>query len=151
MADTMSAVKNKIQDVSNSVGQAASCAAENVKNVAGNFADVAKAAACNMSKEGQQAASYVGQKAGEATSVVGDRLRAAGDAIRQNVPQEGSLGQASNAVASTLENTGDYIKREGLEGMFNDVTCMIKKNPIQSLFVGIGLGFLMARATSNRS
>ena len=33
----------------------------------------------------------------------------------------------------------------------NDVTNLIKRNPIPALFVGIGVGFLLARACTPRS
>ena len=82
---------------------------------------------------------------------MGGRFRAAGDAIRQNLPQEGTLGQASSAVAKTLEDTGSYLEREGLQGIACDMTKMIKNNPIPSLMMGVGLGFLIARATTPRS
>ena len=151
MADAMTTVKNKAQDVGNTFGQAAASAAENVKNAAGYVSDKARDAACTVSKEGQQAASYLGQRAEDATEVVGNRLKTAGEAIRQNAPHDGVLGKASSAVAKTLEDTGSYLQREGLEGMACDMANMIKRNPIPSLFIGVGIGFLLARATTSRS
>jgi len=162
MADAMTTMKNKAADVGNSFNQAANTAADNFKSAAGNVADQArnvadqaKRTAANLSAEGQQAAqqaaSYIGQRAEDATDAFGGRLKAAGDAIRQNVPQDGTLGQASSAVAKSLEETGDYIQREGLEGMACDMTNMIKRNPIPSVLLGIGVGFLLAHATKARS
>lgn len=151
MADTMATVKNKAQDFGNTFGQAASNAAEGVKNAAGYVGDKAKDAACNVAKGTEDAASYLGQKAEDATAAVGGRFKAAGDAIRQNMPHDGTLGQASSAVAKTLEDTGSYLEREGLQGIACDMTKMIKNNPIPSLLIGVGLGFLIARATTPRS
>jgi hypothetical protein len=54
-------------------------------------------------------------------------------------------------VASTLEQGGRYIQEEGLSGMTDDLTNLIKKNPIPALLFGIGIGFLLARVTSSRS
>jgi hypothetical protein len=90
-------------------------------------------------------------KAEEATSAIGGRLKAAGEAIRHNAPHEGRFGQASEAVAQTLNNTGDYLEREGLAGMGKDLTELIKRNPIPALLLGIGVGFLLARATNSRT
>ncbi len=151
MADTMTTMKNKAQDVGNTLGQTATSVAENVKSAAGYVGDKARDAASAVTKEGQQAASYLGQKAEDATGAVGNRLKAAGEAIRHNAPHDGALGQASSAVAKTLEDTGGYLQREGLEGMACDMANMIKRNPIPSLFVGVGIGFLLARATTSRS
>jgi hypothetical protein len=90
-------------------------------------------------------------RAEEATDAVGNRLKAAGDAIRQNAPHEGTLGQASSALAKSLEDTGEYIKREGVEGIACDVSNLIKKNPIPSLFFGVGIGYLLAHAMKSRA
>lgn len=144
MADAITTMKNSVQGVGNSLGQAANAAAEYVS-------DAAKGMACTASKDGQQAASYLSHKAADATVAVGSGLKAAGDAIRQNAPHDGALGQASSVVARTLDETGDYLKREGLEGMACDVTNMVKKNPIPALFIAVGVGFLLARSTSPRS
>jgi hypothetical protein len=155
MADTMSTAKDKVQNFGNSVGQAATNAAnnaaDNVKNAAGYVQDRAKDAACQVSKSAEDAASYFGQRAEDATTAVGGRLKAAGDALRHNVPQDGTLGQASSAVAKTLEDTGSYLEREGLQGISHDMTNLIKRNPIPALLIGVGLGFLVARATTSRT
>jgi hypothetical protein len=60
-------------------------------------------------------------------------------------------GEASTAVANTLENTGRHLQKEGLKGIADDVTNLIRRNPIPALLVGLGVGFLIARATTRRS
>jgi hypothetical protein len=50
-------------------------------------------------------------------------------------------------VAETLDSGGRYLKEEGMTGMANDLTDMIKRNPIPALLVGVCLGVLIARAT----
>lgn len=151
MADVMTTARNKAQDFGNTLEQAAGGAAEGVKNAAGYVSDKAKDAASNLAKGTEEAASYLNQRAEDATAAVGGRLKAAGDAIRHNAPHDGTLGQASSAVAKTLEDTGSYLEREGLQGIACDMTKMIKNNPIPSLMIGVALGFLIARATTPRS
>ncbi len=150
MTDTMT-MKNKAQDVVNTLGREAHCVTDSLKNAAGCVGDAAKDVGSNISQAGQQAASYLGHKAEDATSAVGGGFKAAGDAIRQNAPHDGTLGQASSAVAKTLENTGNYLQQEGLEGIASDMANMIKKNPIPSLLIGVGVGYLLARSTTSRS
>lgn len=147
MADSMTTAKNKIQETSDACGQAAANASEGLKSGANYVMDQVKDAAGNAAK----AASYLDSKAEEATAAVGSRLKSAGEAIRQHLPQEGQLGEASAAVAQTLSDTGDYLKRQGLEGMGGDLTKLIQQNPFAAMFVGIGLGFLIARATTPRN
>jgi hypothetical protein len=51
-----------------------------------------------------------------------------------------------------LESGGRYLQQEGLSGIMDDVTELVKRNPIPALLLGIGIGFILARATSsNRS
>lgn len=151
MADVTTMAKNKIQEATNAVSQGAAGAAENVKRAAGYVAEQANEAACNASKGIANAGSYIDQRAEEAACAIGGGLKAAGEAVRHNIPQEGRLGQASSAVAQRLTETGDYIEREGLEGIVKDVAGVIRKNPIPALLIGIGLGVLVARATSSRT
>jgi len=151
MADVMTGAKNKMQEVGNSAAQAATGAAEGVRNAANYVTDQAKQAATNASKSAANVGSYVENKAEEATSSLAGGLRAAGDAIRQNAPHEGRLGQASSAVAQSLEDTSNYLEREGLQGIGKDLSSLIKRNPIPALLLGIGLGFLVARATTTRT
>jgi hypothetical protein len=58
------------------------------------------------------------------------------------------LGSAASGVASALDRTGDYIREQGLSGMANDFTNLIRRNPIPALLIGVAVGFLFARATS---
>jgi hypothetical protein len=57
------------------------------------------------------------------------------------------LHNAASKVADTLDSGGRYLKEEGMTGMANDLTEMIKRNPIPALLVGVCLGVLIARAT----
>jgi len=145
----MTNTKNKVQEAGNTCAQAANTAAEGVKSAASYVADQAKDMASNASQGAASVGSFLEEKAGEATSAVSGGLKAAGDAIRKNAPHDGRIGQASAAVAQSLSDTGEYLEREGLQGIANDLTSLVKRNPIPALLLGIGLGFLIARASSS--
>jgi len=140
MADITATAKNKVEELGSTCAQAASNASEGIRTAAGYVADQAREFAGTASK-----------KAEDATTAIGGSLKSAGDAIRQSGPQDGRMGQASSAVAQTLANTGEYLQREGLQGIEHDVTNLIKRNPIPALLIGIGLGFLIAHATTSRN
>jgi hypothetical protein len=145
---------------------------DRAKDMAANLADKAKDAASNMADRAKDAASHMMDKAKDITSNAGQRVSDAANAaekkadsavhsvgsgmeqlagtIREKGPHEGALGTATSRLASTLESGGHYLQEEGLGGMAEDLTNVIKRNPIPALFVGIGLGFLLARATSRR-
>jgi hypothetical protein len=68
------------------------------------------------------------------------------DTVRDRGPESGLLGRATRGVADALEGSGKYLEEKNLSGMADDVTSMIKKNPIPALLIGIGVGFLLGRA-----
>jgi len=141
--------------------QAVSNVADRAKEMASNLSDKAKdagntainkaeGAASYVGHKAEDAASFVGNKADDATAAVGGSLRSLGSSLRQKAPHEGMMGDASSAVANTLERTGRHLQEEGFRGVIDDMTNAIRRNPIPALFVGIGVGFLLARALTPR-
>lgn len=120
---------------------------EQAKGAATAALDTARDMASTAGKKAGEAASYVGQRAEDATSAVGGSMKSLAGTIRENAPREGMLGSASSAVASTLESGGRYLQEHGLSGVGDDLTNMIRRNPVPSLLIAVGLGFLIARAT----
>jgi len=55
------------------------------------------------------------------------------------------LGTPAQAVAAGLEKGGRYLEQEGLSGMMDDVTDLIRRNPVPALLIGMGIGFLVGR------
>lgn len=109
--------------------------------------DTARDMASQAGKKASEAASYVSQKAEDATSAVGSSMKNLAGTIRESAPREGMLGSAGSAVAGTLESSGRYLEEHGLSGIGEDLTDVIRRNPIPALLIGIGVGFLIARAT----
>lgn len=120
-------------------------AVDKAKDVAGQAMDKAKDAASSVSEMVSHAASTAGKKADDFTSSAGHSIRQFGDTIREHAPKEGMLGQASSTVADTTKQVGRYLEEEGLSGMMEDMTSLIKRNPIPAILVGVGLGVLIGR------
>jgi hypothetical protein len=121
------------------------------KDLASNVGERARDAAAGAQHMAGQVASNIGQKAEDATSAVGGGMKNLAGQVREHGPREGMLGGATSAVADTLEKGGRYLQEEGLKGIGEDLTSLIRRNPIPALLVGIGVGFLLARATTSRS
>jgi dsDNA-specific endonuclease/ATPase MutS2 len=131
-------MKQGVQDAAHAAGQKA----QDLAQKAGEKAqDLAQAAGQKV----QDVAHVAGQKAEDATASLGSGLKTAAEKVRENAPHEGMLGRGAEAVASTLERGGDYLKDKNLHGMAEDMTEMIKRNPIPAVLLGIGLGFLLGR------
>jgi hypothetical protein len=120
---------------------------QQARETASNAMDTAKDVAAAAGKKASEAASYVGQKAEDATTAVGSSMKSLAGTIRDSGPHEGMLGNASSAVASTLESGGRYLEQHGLKGIGEDLTNVIRRNPIPTLLIAVGLGYLVARAT----
>jgi len=120
-----------------------------------NTPDQARETAQNVMERGKQVASNVAsnvaEKADSITSKVGDTMGTAADKIREYAPKEGMLATAANKAADTIASSGKYLSEEGFRGISSDLAEMIKKNPVPALLVGLGIGYLFARATSSRS
>jgi hypothetical protein len=117
-----------------------------VQDAASSAAQRAKDFASSASQTASDAASQVGHKAEDATTAVGSGIRSLAGTLRENMPHEGMLGSASSAVADSLDRSGRYIEEEGLSGIASDVTDLVRRYPIPALFVGLGIGYLIARS-----
>jgi hypothetical protein len=132
---------------SSSTKQEAKEAAGEVKQAAHDVADQAKSTASAVMDKAKDVASTVGHKAEDATHAVGSGMQSLGSSLREHGPQSGVLRSATSAVAGSLESGGRYLQEEGLRGMGRDLTNLIRHNPITSLLVGVGIGYMLARIT----
>jgi hypothetical protein len=96
-------------------------------------------------EKAKDAASFVGEKAEQATEAVGAGMESLGGAIREHEPNQGTVHNAGEAMASKLEGAGRYLEEHGLKGIGEDVTNLIRRNPVPALLLGIGVGFLLSR------
>ena len=102
-------------------------------------------AASSATSKAQELASTASKRVDEATAALGERVRSAGSTLRERGPHDGMLGTATGTVADSLERTGRYIQEEGILGMAEDVTELIRRNPIPAVLVGVGIGFMLAK------
>jgi len=119
------------------------------KEQAGQAVDKVKDAASHAGEAVSSAASAVGQKAEDAVGAVGGGIQNLAGQVRDSGPREGMLGTATRAVADGLEGTGKYIEDKNLSGMMDDMTGLIKRNPVPAVLLGLGIGFLIGRALSS--
>jgi len=135
---------NTSQTVQNTLGKAA----DKAKDMASNVADKTKDMASNVADKARDYAGVARDKAEDLTTRAGSGMTALADTIREHAPDSGFAGNVASTVADNLESGGRYLQEEGLSGVCNDVGTLIKRNPIPALLIGIGFGFLVARAMS---
>ena len=98
-----------------------------------------------LTEKTKEAASYVGEKFEQAAGAIGAGMESTGGMIRKHEPAEGVLHNAGETIAASLEAGGRYLQTWGLKGIGEDVTYVIRRNPIAALVVGVGIGVLLAR------
>jgi len=107
--------------------------------------DMASHAGDAMSRAASSASSAAGKTAENLTASAASGARHLADTVREKGPQDGMLGGATRTVADKLEQGGRYLEEEGFSGMMDDVTELIRRNPVPAVLVGIGVGFLIGR------
>jgi hypothetical protein len=110
--------------------------------------DKVKETAADVFDKAKGAASQLGHKAEDATHAVGDGMQSLAGTMRDRLPQSGPIGAATGTLESGLESAGKYLQQEGLQGMADDVTKLIRSHPLPAMLLGVGLGFILARITT---
>lgn len=84
------------------------------------------------------------EKAKDMGSDALDRAKDYASSVSDQASQVAS--RISDKVGETYEAGRDYVTQRGLSGMGEDLTDIIRKNPLPAMLVGLGIGFLIARA-----
>jgi ElaB/YqjD/DUF883 family membrane-anchored ribosome-binding protein len=92
-----------------------------------------------LTEKAKDVASSVAEKAKDVASSVGDTAQEAYSSVSQRA------GEAARTVEDTWEHGRRYVTEQGFSGMADDLTNLIRRNPIPALLVGFCLGFLVAR------
>ena len=61
---------------------------------------------------------------------------------------QGALSTAATAVAGGVESASSYLHEKKFGEMATDLTALIRRYPVSSLLIGVGLGYLLARCTT---
>jgi len=117
-----------------------------VKDAGAQVLGKAKEAVGSVGDMASETACAVGKKADDVTASAGHEIKEFGSTIAKKGPQEGFAGQASHAVADTIQTSGKYIEDAKLSGMAHDVEHVIKTHPIPALLICVGIGFCIGRA-----
>jgi ElaB/YqjD/DUF883 family membrane-anchored ribosome-binding protein len=121
-------------------GQTIQSATQQAKEAAGSVTGLAQ----DATRRAGEMAANAGQRAGEAVSALGEQMENLAETIRENAPQQ--VHTAASAVADRLEAGGRYLQEQDLSHMVEDFETIVRRYPLQSVLIGLGLGFFLARA-----
>jgi ElaB/YqjD/DUF883 family membrane-anchored ribosome-binding protein len=146
-----------LADRTRHAGDAAASSVENVADKARDLGDKAANAVQNVTDQARDAASTARDKASELADTASDKADAAmtstgvqmknlAQTVREKAP-EGTVGEYATQAANVLERGGQYLQEADVQTVRTDLETVIRQHPIESLLVGLGVGFLLARAT----
>jgi ElaB/YqjD/DUF883 family membrane-anchored ribosome-binding protein len=108
--------------------------------------------AIDRSQEGSQREGVSNVTAGGQRPLqsMAEGIGSAAERIREKAPQEGRAGRVAERVAQTLENGSRYLSEHDVPEIADDVTQLVKRYPMQTMWVGLGVGFLLGRIITLR-
>lgn len=142
-------MKDKASEAMSSAGQALDQAKTSAQKAAHDAGHKAQQAASMVAEKGREALHQAGEQADKAAASVGTNMASAADTLRSRLPDNGMMKDAGERVASAMEAGGHYLEDQKLSGSMQDLTELVKKYPMQSIAIGVGLGFLFARMFTN--
>lgn len=125
----------------------AQSAVDKVKQTASDLSskdpsEIVDDARAKVAEVGDAAAS----KVDSAMTATGEQMSTLAQTVRENAP-EGKAGEVASKAADALDRGGEYLQVADLQMVRGDLERVIREHPIESLLVGVGLGYLVARAT----
>ena len=128
-------------------GYARHQAEEEVERRFKEYSDNPGGAVANMTAKAQELGATAANKGNEAATVVGEKIGSLANVIRENAPHEGGLATVATAVVGGLESASSYLREKKIDHLSKDVTDLVRTYPVQSLLIGVGIGYLLARRT----
>src|SRR5262245_56302762 len=100
--------------------------AQHAQDAGKGMMDKARDMAGNVADKAKDLASTAGDRAENLTHRAGSGMESLGHAVRENMPHGGTMGAVADRTARGLEDAGRYLQEEGLSGMADDFTDMIR-------------------------
>ena len=115
-------------------------AAGKAKEAVANVGEMARHATSAVGAMASHAASGVSREADDLTANAGAYIEGVGERLSKNVPHAGMFGNASQSVAGAVKESGEYLQGAKLSGLSEDIAHLIRRNPIPTILIAIGLG-----------
>ena len=145
------AAKGHLQQAGTEARQAATTGAaglgQKAQDTASGVADKARNGASNVSQRAGEMAHRAEDRADDTLSSMGQRMSSMAGSLRQSAPREGVIGSAAGAVADRLDSGGRYLQSHGVGDITNDLAGVVRRNPLPSVCIAFGVGFLIGMAS----
>jgi uncharacterized protein YjbJ (UPF0337 family) len=108
------------------------------------YGDKTEGAVASMSAKVQELGGTAARKANEAAPIIGEKMKSLASVIREKAPREGAIGTTATKVAEGLESASYYLQEKKFDHLGEDFRGLVRRYPLQSLLIGLGLGILVA-------
>ena len=151
-------IKEEGNSMLDTAAEHAKQASEKASDIAHNAVDKVKQTADDLrSKDPSEIVGDARAKAAEvgdaaaskvdsAMTATGEQMSTLAQTVREKAP-EGKAGEVAAKAADALDRGGEYLQAADLQTVRTDLERVIREHPIESLLVGVGIGYLVARAT----
>jgi hypothetical protein len=121
----------------------------NLKDNAQNAVEDVRAKAAQAVDVAEEKVAKVGEKVNDnldsAMTSVGGQMNTLAQTVREKAP-EGKVGDVAYTAADALERGGRYLQDADTSMVRSDLENIIRRYPMESLLVGLGVGYLLARS-----
>jgi uncharacterized protein YjbJ (UPF0337 family) len=125
-------------------GYAREQAEQEVERRLQEYGDKTGGAVASMSVKAREFGATAAKKANEAAPVIGEKMKSLASVIRGKAPREGKIGTTATKVVGGLESASHYLQEKKFEHLGEDFRGLVRRYPLQTLLIGLGLGFLLA-------
>ena len=119
---------------------------DTARDKAADLANQAQRVGAQVADQAQKVGAQVADKADAATTTVGEKITDVAQTIRDKAPTSGPVADAADTAAETLERAGTYLREQDLSDIRADLEGLIRRHPVESLLIGLGVGYLLARS-----
>jgi ElaB/YqjD/DUF883 family membrane-anchored ribosome-binding protein len=149
LADRAAQAQDRAQETVDKVRQRAEQAGREATDRTADVRDRIQDTADQVRQRAEDTSHAAADRADAAMRTTGDRLHDAARTIRERAPS-GQVGEVADKAADALDHGGDYLRRSDVGDVRSDLETIVREHPIQSLAVGFGVGFLIARSLRPR-
>jgi ElaB/YqjD/DUF883 family membrane-anchored ribosome-binding protein len=113
--------------------------------------DTAHDRARRLANDVSQTKRSVEDRVDDAAARTARGLHDAADRLRDRSPRGGGVvGSAVGGVADTMDQVGSYLENDAFGRLRGDLEETIRRNPLRTVAVGLGLGYMLARRLRRR-
>ncbi len=84
------------------------------------------------------------------SSYVSSTIDSIGNAISEYLPNSEVFAKSGKAITDSFKTAEGYFKNHDMKAMSEDLTNVVKRNPLPSVWLGVGIGFLLGTTLNRR-